>query len=311
LSFAPEEVEEFKNEALELLAMAEMSLLQVEAGEELKPRYDAIFRCFHSLKGAAGMLDWTELASHMHQIEDQFTAYKEHASLPSAVCSYFLDAIDATRVIMNGKKIDFKYELDNKNVVTSPLLEHEISINNQDTADVFIVDDEPDLIEILGDMLTNAQLSWKGFTEPKNALASLEAYHPKLILSDYKMPSMTGLELLSLVREQRKDIPFIMISAYLSKENILDAYAKGINGIIEKPFKESFVLSQVHQVLASKEMEKLLNETFEFLLFQMPEMEEYLNDEAQKEKIKALRAKLVTLISKKGELRKIRIKNKN
>ncbi|WP_369676875.1 Hpt domain-containing protein, partial [Enterococcus faecium] len=56
MEFSQAEIEEFKLEALDLLEAAEDNLLQLDRGATLATHYDAIFRCFHSIKGGAGML---------------------------------------------------------------------------------------------------------------------------------------------------------------------------------------------------------------------------------------------------------------
>lgn len=71
MSFSEVEIEEFKAEALELLELAEKSLLGLDRGDtDYLSSFDAAFRCFHSLKGASGMMDLVQLQAHTHELEN-------------------------------------------------------------------------------------------------------------------------------------------------------------------------------------------------------------------------------------------------
>lgn len=63
-----------------------------------------------------------------------------------------------------------------------------------------------------------------------------EAGKIDLIISDWSMPKMSGLELLKTVRAFRPDMPFIMLTGKTSPEFVLDAKDNGVNGYVIKPF---------------------------------------------------------------------------
>jgi two-component system chemotaxis response regulator CheY len=63
-----------------------------------------------------------------------------------------------------------------------------------------------------------------------------EAGKIDLIISDWNMPKMSGLELLRTVRAFRPDMPFIMLTGKTSPEFVLDAKDNGVNGYVVKPF---------------------------------------------------------------------------
>lgn len=63
-----------------------------------------------------------------------------------------------------------------------------------------------------------------------------EAGKIDLIISDWNMPKMSGLELLKTVRAFRPDMPFIMLTGKTSPEFVLDAKDNGVNGYVVKPF---------------------------------------------------------------------------
>ncbi len=109
-----DELEEFKVEILELLERAEKALLEFEGlpdGATAPALYDEVFRAYHNIKGAAGMMDWQELQHHVHQLENVLMQSKESQSIPRQRIGWFLRGNDATRQIIDGQQASFDYEI--------------------------------------------------------------------------------------------------------------------------------------------------------------------------------------------------------
>ncbi len=106
-----QEISEFKTEAMDLLDVAEKSLLALDSGGDFKLHYDSIFRTFHNLKGAAGMMELGELQSHMHELENILVNSKESAVLKKELIDFFLRGVDATKQLLENKTIVFDYEV--------------------------------------------------------------------------------------------------------------------------------------------------------------------------------------------------------
>ena len=92
---------------------------------------------------------------------------------------------------------------------------------------------------------------WAG--DGSEALEKLGKEKAGLIVSDWDMPKMNGLELLKAVRsdEGLKDIPFIMITAEVGKENVLEAVKAGVSGYITRPFTLETVSRKVKKLFKS------------------------------------------------------------
>ena len=73
-----------------------------------------------------------------------------------------------------------------------------------------------------------------------------------LVLCDWNMPGISGLELLQRIRKDPDlaELPFIMITAEHDKELVKAALNEGVNGYIVKPFKPDMVLRQIRKVFA-------------------------------------------------------------
>jgi two-component system chemotaxis response regulator CheY len=85
----------------------------------------------------------------------------------------------------------------------------------------------------------------------QEALAKLRAGNFGLVISDWNMVPMTGLDLLKEVRaDQRlKDMPFIMITAESKTENVVAAKQAGVSNYIVKPFNAETLREKIEKVL--------------------------------------------------------------
>ena len=85
----------------------------------------------------------------------------------------------------------------------------------------------------------------------RKALQMLTRQPVDLILCDWEMPEMSGLELLTWCREQDalKIVPFIMVTSRGDKDNVVQAIQAGVSGYVSKPFTNEQLLTKVKQAL--------------------------------------------------------------
>ena len=104
---------------------------------------------------------------------------------------------------------------------------------------VLVVDDFATMRRIVKGVLK--QLGFNDIIEAADgdlALKELKKEKVGLIVSDWNMPNMTGLDLLKAVREddELKKLPFLMVTAEGQKENVVQAVQAGVSNYIVKPF---------------------------------------------------------------------------
>ena len=105
---------------------------------------------------------------------------------------------------------------------------------------ILVVDDYKTMIRIIRNLLK--QLGFENIEEAEDgptALQKLRSEEPYgLVISDWNMDPMTGLELLKEVRADTKlkSLPFIMVTAESKTDNVLEAKKEGVNNYIVKPF---------------------------------------------------------------------------
>ena len=105
--------------------------------------------------------------------------------------------------------------------------------------DVLVVDDAATMRRIVKGLLR--ELGIKNIREAENGSTALDELRKKkadLVVSDWNMPIMNGLDLLRAIRQDNdlKSTPVLMVTAEAKKENIIEALQAGVSNYIVKPF---------------------------------------------------------------------------
>ncbi|MFW6249502.1 MAG: response regulator [Alkalispirochaetaceae bacterium] len=81
-----------------------------------------------------------------------------------------------------------------------------------------------------------------------SALALLQEKEVNVILTDQKMPGMTGVELAHRIRQEDKELPILIVTGYVDDDEVNDAVERGlVQEIIYKPYTESHILETIRQ----------------------------------------------------------------
>lgn len=125
-----------------------------------------------------------------------------------------------------------------------------MSINH--SMNVLIVDDYKTMLRIIRNLLKQIEFdNVDEATDGTEALSKLRAGSYGLVISDWNMQPMTGLELLQEVRKDAKlkTLPFIMITAESKAENVVAAKQAGVSNYIVKPFNAETLKGKIEKVL--------------------------------------------------------------
>jgi len=114
---------------------------------------------------------------------------------------------------------------------------------------ILIVDDAATTLEVLQRNLTTAGYQVFTASSVAEALEILENTTLELVITDLKMPKVSGLDLVRHVRENFKDTEVMMITGYPSIEGAVNAVKTGAEEFLAKPFTEEELLSAVQRVL--------------------------------------------------------------
>ncbi|WP_353683459.1 chemotaxis response regulator CheY [Thermodesulfovibrio sp. 3907-1M] len=120
---------------------------------------------------------------------------------------------------------------------------------------VLVVDDFPTMRRIIKNLLK--QLGFENIEEAENgedALRKLKSGDYGLVVSDWNMPVMEGIELLKHIRSdpQLKDIPFLMVTAEAEKERVIEAIKAGVDNYIVKPFTGEVLKEKLEKIAQKK-----------------------------------------------------------
>ena len=116
---------------------------------------------------------------------------------------------------------------------------------------VFIVDDYTTMLRILRNLLRQLEINQvEEASDGDTAFQMMLKTPPELIISDWNMVPMTGLELLRKVRADArlKHIPFIMVTAESKTENVIIAKQAGVSNYIVKPFNAETLRAKITSV---------------------------------------------------------------
>jgi DNA-binding NtrC family response regulator len=127
---------------------------------------------------------------------------------------------------------------------------------------ILIVDDEKSFLLLLSKILEDAGYTVKGFTDPEDALKSVDSYSPNLVITDLKMPKMDGIQFMEEVKNRNSDIDFIMITAFATVDTAVSAMKKGASDYITKPLQDPeqlrIAVSKIYERQRLVEENKLL-----------------------------------------------------
>ena len=117
---------------------------------------------------------------------------------------------------------------------------------------VLVVDDYKTMVRIVRDLVS--ELGFTNIYDAADGPTALNMIRTKeygLILSDWNMQPMTGLELLKAVRsdDRTKRWPFVMVTAEAKAENVMAARQAGVNGYVIKPFNLPVLRQKLSAVL--------------------------------------------------------------
>ncbi|MEO3429448.1 response regulator [Pelagibius sp. CAU 1746] len=119
---------------------------------------------------------------------------------------------------------------------------------------ILIVDDYKTMLRIIRNLLK--QLGFNNVDEATDGSAALQKLRDKeyhLVISDWNMEPMSGMQLLTEVRADTKlkDLPFIMITAESKTENVIAAKEAGVSNYIVKPFNAATLKTKLAAVLGN------------------------------------------------------------
>jgi CheY-like chemotaxis protein len=118
------------------------------------------------------------------------------------------------------------------------------------SAFILVADDDPIVCDVIRDTLQSAGYAAEIFQDPALLVAALPTFHrtPDLLVADYRMPNMNGLELIQQCKAKLPNLKAVSLSGTLSLSEI-DKYALKPDKTLSKPFLPSDLIDAIESLL--------------------------------------------------------------
>lgn len=286
-------IDEFIIEAKELIDVSEEAFLSLEGDGNSEEVYKLVFRCFHTLKGSAGMVGMMEMQSHMHLVEDRFQEFAaKHEQIVNHI-DFFLSALDVGRQILKGESVSFNYSL------TAEEAAADASAGSDDDFDLL----RADLFE---DLKGSVLVVGAG---KKTSAPIIEALECKVscIANAAGLKELVGTDstLTLIVTEKYANEISTILGDAISNYSILvwseNSHEKYTN------WTESYGVKLLKDLVRIYSEEKSLkyayNKAVMLLMYQLSDLEPYLLENKKEHVLKTLKEEISYLMSVKAKLR--------
>jgi len=119
---------------------------------------------------------------------------------------------------------------------------------------ILLIDNEAGLCRMMEQILLDHGYLPRSYTSPQQAVEEFKASAWDLVISDIKMPGMSGLEVLQAIKAKQHDIPVIMITAYATVDMSIQALRKGAYDMLTKPFEPDELVYRVKNALQQRQL---------------------------------------------------------
>lgn len=130
------------------------------------------------------------------------------------------------------------------------------------SADILVVDDEKDILELVSGILEDEGYSTRGAVCSDTALKAIEERRPSLVVLDIWLQGskLDGLELLEILRREHPDMPVVIISGHGTIETAVSAIKQGAYDFVEKPFKSDKLLLIISRAMEAMRLRREVEE---------------------------------------------------
>ena len=116
-------------------------------------------------------------------------------------------------------------------------------------AKIIVIDDEPAMVEVIVTLCREKGHQVFPFNAPSKAMEQIDAIQPQVVITDIKMETMSGFDVLRHVREHHRNTAVILITAYGTTETAVEAMKMGATDYVLKPFKIDELQTRIQKAL--------------------------------------------------------------
>jgi len=115
---------------------------------------------------------------------------------------------------------------------------------------ILVVDDEVMMLESIKIGLMSKGYNVVGFNNCQQALDHLsdEDHGIDLVITDYLMPLINGMDLLLKIRQRHPNLPVVIMTAYADASLVIEALTNGCSGFVQKPFSREQLIAEIERI---------------------------------------------------------------
>ncbi len=294
-NFGDDIANEFIQDARDLVADAEKSLLAIDSGSPLSSHYNAIFRALHSIKGGSGMLGMSRLQQIVHHLETLLTKYKTQPNLPEKVTNYLLEGVDAVRAVLDQKPEAFEIcdpEATAKS--TLPVAGNEqliVSIN----LDEGVLSPLKLLLEKINFRVTN-------LPDPKNLESFKNDKNVRAIVLNCTQKGAGAISILKALRQNNSETPVLISCQDISVQHCIEGLNLGTHCFIQWPLSAEILFANILNVTKMQKAFNMVNQCVNLLMYQYSDLDESLNRDGKQTIRSYLRDEMKNIMEQKNTL---------
>ena len=115
---------------------------------------------------------------------------------------------------------------------------------------IWIVDDDHSIRWVLEEALKSEGLDARIFSDAEVALDAFNSERPKIVVTDIRMPGISGMDLLEQIHERAPELPVIVMTAYSDLDTTVESFQRGAREYLSKPFDIDEAVSLIRRVMS-------------------------------------------------------------
>lgn len=132
-----------------------------------------------------------------------------------------------------------------------------LSENKSKFNSILVVDDDPQILDAVSSLLREFGYDVSACENAQDAVSTVKEKQYNAVLSDIRMPEVSGIELLERIRRYDMDVPVILMTGYADFDMAINAIKKGVFDFITKPFKAEYLISTIEKAVNYQRIRQL------------------------------------------------------
>ena len=145
---------------------------------------------------------------------------------------------------------------------------------------ILVIDDDVSYLSIMDHLLTSRSIEHKICRDARDGKGLIESYAPDVLLLDWMMPGISGLDLLKMVRGEMKnqDVFVIMITSKMFTDDIVTAFNAGVDDYLIKPFPAKELIARIENGTRIKRSREFIARNKSQLLQELERLQDQLQN---------------------------------